>query len=234
MARTPDHHTAAGHPLARLLGLLMLVLMAHPLAAQADLAPPESVLEAASVEMLDLLDAKRDQVREEPHQLFVLVESVLGPHVDFDRMSRWVLGKHWRTASPEQRERFQEVFRLLLVRFYTAALLEEPGQLDELLANRDGLIRYEPTRVGDSDRVNVRSTVTLPNGQEVPVIFAMHSRDGRWKVYDVTVEGISLVSNYRSSFSQQIARQGLNALIEEIDSRNHALLEKTRNGQLSE
>ncbi|HKJ77528.1 MAG TPA: ABC transporter substrate-binding protein, partial [Gammaproteobacteria bacterium] len=113
--------------------------------------------------------------------------------------------------------------------FYTSALLDEPGRLDELLAKSGDLIAFQPARV-DDDKAVVRGQVQLPEGQDVPVMFRMHHRGEEWMVYDVTVEGVSLVTNYRNSFSQEIKQAGLERLIERLEERNNEILQRAREG----
>jgi phospholipid transport system substrate-binding protein len=192
---------------------------------------PEQLMTEVSRQMLDTLKREREAVRERPQHLFDLVDEVLGPHVDFPRMSGWVLGKYWRQASAEQRRRFISAFRIMMVRFYTAALLDDPNQLDDLLAREDGLITFLPGRPAEGDTTTVRSEVHMNDGKVVQVLFAVHNRDGDWKVYDVTVEGVSLVTNYRTSFAQEIQQGGIDALIARLEERNQALMEQVVNGK---
>jgi phospholipid transport system substrate-binding protein len=151
-------------------------------------------------------------------------------------MSRYVLGRYWRDATDEQRNRFRQEFKNLLVRFYVSALIDDPAKLDELLAHTENLIRYQPVRVDDTTRKTiVRAEVSMPNGGPlVPVSFNLFlNAEGRWMMYDVNVDGISLVTNYRSSFAADIKRDGLDALIERLAERSSELLEqaKKKNGQ---
>ncbi len=192
---------------------------------------PEQLMTEVSRQMLDTLKREREAVRERPQHMFDLVDQVLGPHVDFPRMSGWVLGKYWRQATAEQRKRFIAAFRVMMVRFYTAALLEDPKQLDDLLARDNDLITFLPGRQAEGDTTTVRSEVHLDGGKVVQVLFAVHNRDGDWKVYDVTVEGVSLVTNYRTSFAQEITQVGIDGLIARLEERNQALMDQVVNGK---
>jgi phospholipid transport system substrate-binding protein len=217
-------------PLWMLLLALGLLLGAKAGAASVPQAP-EQLMTEVSQRMIETLKRERDAVRERPQYMFDLVDQVLGPHVDFTRMSGWVLGKYWRQATPEQRQRFIAAFRVMMVRFYTAALLEDPKQLDDLLARNDDIITFLPGRPAEGDTTTVRSEVHLEGGKVVQVLFAVHNRDGDWKVYDVTVEGVSLVTNYRTSFAQEITQVGIDGLIARLEERNQALLEQVVNGK---
>ena len=209
------------------LWLLGMLLFGSALQAQANI-PPHQMLNGVTEKMLDTLRAEREAIREQPAYLFAVVEQVLLPHVEIHVMSRFVLGQHWRRASDEQKARFAEEFKNLLVRFYVSALLEDPQQLDSLLANSDTLIRFLPVTVTDETRTTtVRGEVFLPNnGPRVPVSFSLMRVEGEWLLYDVNVDGISLVSNYRTSFAADINREGLDTLIDRLEERNRRLLEE--------
>lgn len=203
----------------------LLLLLSSPLQANQS---PDAVLSTVSTTMFDRLEQDLPQIQKEPQLLFDLVEEVLVPYVDMPRMSQLVLAKYWRTASEAQRDRFIKEFKTLLVRFYVSALLDDVDKLDMYLENRNNLVEYQPASVKEGDRLTqVRATVTLPeNGQQIPVLFTLFSDAGEWKVVDVKVEGISLVTNYRTSFSTEIRRDGLDAVIDRLADRNKELLVK--------
>lgn len=219
-----------------LIASLMLLLGQASSAATA----PETILDNLSKQMIDTLKQERETVQKQPERLFNLVENILVPHVDMVNMSRWVLGRYWRTASEAQQERFVEEFKTLLVRFYVAALLDDPNELDKLLAanEKKPLISFIASNTpNDAKQALVRSEVNVPDGPMVPVSFRLYRQNptDEWKVIDVTVDGISLVTNYRSSFASDIDKDGLEATIENLAKRNQELLEKARNnGQSNE
>lgn len=221
----------------RWVGSLLLVTL---LSGQASATvAPQTMLEAVTDEIIDAFKREQETVKHEPTQMFALVEKILLPHVDMDVMSRYVLGKYWRTATEEQRERFRQEFKDLLVRFYVSALLDDPARLDELLANSENLIKYIPVNIDDSTRkTTVRAEVSMPNGgPKIPVSFSLfRNTEGEWMMYDVNVDGISLVTNYRSSFAAEIKRDGLDALLDRLTERNQSLLEEaeTKNGKNTE
>lgn len=195
-------------------------------AAGATADDPKEMLERTTREMIQSLEAEREVVRQRPQRLFELVQQVLVPRVDVGRMARWVLGKHWRGATPEQQVRFTAAFETLLVRFYVSALLDDPNDIDRLLAAADHLIAFLPATRLDDNRTQVRSEVRVPDGPMVPVTFSLLLEGGDWKVYDVNVDGISVVNNYRSNFASEIQRGGLPDLIERLEQRNEELLHK--------
>lgn len=212
--------------------LLLGSLAAFGASAQASVSPHQ-MLEGVTQELLTVLKAEQTAIDEKHERLFEVVERVLLPHVDLEVMSRYVLGKYWRTATETQRQRFTTEFKNLMVRFYVSALLEDPAQLDTLLANSDNLISYLPVETDEStNKARVRAEVHMPNGgPRVPVSFNLFLKDDNWLLYDVNVDGISLVSNYRSNFASEVARDGLDTLIEHISTRNEELLQATRDKQ---
>jgi phospholipid transport system substrate-binding protein len=138
-----------------------------------------------------------------------VVDDIVASHFDFDRMSSWVLGKHWRKAKPDEKTRFASEFRTLLVRTYAKALND----------NYDKKIAMLPVR-DKGDEALVRTEVQQDAGFPIPIDYRMYIKDGVWKVYDVSVDGISLVSNYRTSFSKEIRKDGLPKLIDRLAERN--------------
>ncbi len=210
--------------LLRVTGLTLALAFFTQVAA-ANVQEPRSMLESVSKELLTKLKNDQAQVHAQPQRLFDVVDQVLVPHVDLETMSRLVLGKYWRTATPEQRTRFMAEFRTLMVRFYVSALLDDPKQIDTILDHSDTIIVFLPSSPStDPARSIVRSEVHVPNGPVVPVVFNLQNKDGVWRVFDVNVDGISLIINYRNSFAQQVAQNGLDALINDLAERNKKLL----------
>ena len=127
-------------------------------------------------------------------------------------MSRLVLARNWRGATQQQRQRFVEEFRQLLVRTYGSSLSKYSGQE----------VRYPPMQSSgaDDDRVTVQTEILQSGGPSIPLDYRLHRTDSGWKVYDVTVDGASLVLNYRSQFASEIARHGLDGLIQRLAERN--------------
>lgn len=156
---------------------------------------------------------KKDKaaLRAEPLKLHALVDELIIPHFDFMRMSQWVLGKHWRTADKDQQTQFVEEFKKLLVRTYATALLEYS----------DREIRYLPVHEeADGDTVTVKTEAVQSASTKVPINYRMHVKDDGWKVYDVSVDGVSLVSTYRNSFNSEIKKNGISGLIQDLAKKN--------------
>ncbi len=208
--------TARIEPSSRwlLAGCLFLLLAGMAGTLRAAVAPQE-VVRRASAQVLDRLRAEQDAFTAEPGRLYQLVDRVLLTHMDLERMSQWVLGKHWRRASEAERARFTREFRALLVRSYASALAGYSGQEVRVLPLREA---------GNAESVVVRTEITQPAGPAIPVNYSLHLRDGDWKAYDVSIDGISLVANYRASFGAEIRRHGVAGLIESLAAQNRQAL----------
>jgi phospholipid transport system substrate-binding protein len=172
---------------------------------------PQALVEQTANQMLNKLRAERKVIDEHPGRIYELVNEIVLPHFDFERMSTWVLGKYWRRATPEQRKAFIEQFRTLLVRTYAKSLS----------SYTDNKLTYLPFRGGPSQTdVTVRTEVDQPGGFPIPIDYSLYLKGGEWKVYDVTIDGVSLVTNYRTTFANQIRQDGLDKLIASLASRN--------------
>lgn len=191
-----------------LLGLTLLLALP---ALAAD--EPQQLVQSTSEQVLQRLKKEHDRLQANPDLIYPLVEDVVLPHFDFTKMSQWVLGVNWRAASDEQKARFTEQFRNLLVRTYAKALLEYTDQK----------INYLPLRASDDPRtVMVRTEIVQPGGQNIPVYYSMYNKGGRWMVYDIAIDGVSLVSNYRTSFANDIRQSGIDALIIRLAEMNRS------------
>ena len=208
----------AGFALA--LGLTLALTLAPPASAQAGLrGSPRALLEQTSHRMVAALDADRALLARHPKHIYAIVERVLVPHVDMDRASRWALGRHWREASPAQRARFQAEFHALLVRFYSTALVEYLNAGHRI---PDGIIAFPPQRTDalDAGEVTVRTVVRPSRGRTIPVNYRMRRSEDGWKVCDVTVDGVSIITAYRSVFNTEIRKHGMDGLIETLAAFN--------------
>ncbi len=201
----------------RKLLLLTFVLVLSVLGVvRAEVAPEQLVRSTADV-ILSEIKKNREVYSKDYAKLYKMADEKVLPHFDFRRMSQWVLGRSWRDATPEQREQFVAVFRDLLVRTYSTALLNY----------KDQEIIYLPVPVqAGSDEALVKTEVKQGGGQpNIPIHYSFYkNRDGQWKVYDVTIEGVSLVTNYRSVYATKIREKGIDALISEIGDSNKKAL----------
>lgn len=190
-------------------GLLALSLLANSALAAAH--PAQEVVKGTASRVIERLQAEKQELQQNPEKIYALVHELIIPHFDFKSMSKWVLGRNWRSASEAQQEQFTEEFQTLLIRTYARALLEYSDQK----------IEYAPVRENpDSNLVTVRTEVQQPGGQAIPINYTMHIKDGEWKVVDVSVNGVSLVSTYRGSFASEVRRGGMETLLSKLAERN--------------
>ena len=189
-------------------GFLFLCL-SLPLVGQAASGPQELVKETTDQTLLRL-QRERTVLQQNPDGIYDLVKEVITPHFDFVRISAWVLGKYWRTASKDQKLRFVTAFRTILVQTYGVVLLDYTDQE----------IRYLPLRDDPaSGDVTVRTEIVQPNGKAVSINYQLYLNNGAWKVYDISVEGVSLVTNFRTSFATEIKQSGLDTLIKRLEAK---------------
>lgn len=178
---------------------------------------PQALIETTARRLLEALDADRELARKDPARVRKLVDEILLPHFDTDYSARLVLGKHWRTATAVQRQRFVDAFYQSLLRNYGAALAE-------FTADRMTVLPFR----GDtsSGQAIIRTEVKRSNGQRVPVNYTLRSTPAGWKAWDVTIEGISYVRNFRNDVGAEVDQTGLPALIERLEKENRGGAEK--------
>ena len=189
-------------------GLLMLA----GVAAAADNVPgpgPQDLIETAATSILKALDADRAPAHSGPARVRQLVDQILLPSFDTDYSARLVLGKHWRDATPAQRQRFIEAFYQALLRNYGSALAEFTADRLTLLPFRGDLATGQAT---------VRTEVKRSDGTRVPVNYSMRATSAGWKAWDVTIEGISYVRNLRSDVGAEVDQRGLDAVILRLEA----------------
>ena len=194
----------------RTLAALVVAAGAPLLAAAATEHPAQDLVVASTMEMLDVLKNESERIEAEPEYLEAKVEEIVVPNLDFNTMTKLAVGKFWRKADGAQRTELVEEFKTLLLNTYTSALTEYSG----------GTIEFEPFRPEKrDDRAVVRSVFDQPSGQDVPVIYKLRDKDG-WSIYDIEVDGLSLVTNYRTAFTSEIRKGGIDGLLETLRERN--------------
>lgn len=180
------------------------------IATAADVAPDVLVKNTAN-DVLDIIKKDKDIQNGDMRKITALAEEKILPHFDFERMSRMVLGKHWGKASKEQQQQFVTEFRSLLIRTYASALTKYRNQT----------IEYKPMRAQPTDTdVVVRTQIVQPGGQPLPIDYSLIKKEDGWKVYDVVIEGVSLVTNYRGQFSTEVRQSGMDGLIQRLADKN--------------
>jgi phospholipid transport system substrate-binding protein len=187
-------------------------LAADPAPASAVPGPaPQELIETAARKLLGALDADREKAKQDPARVRELVDQILLPHFDTDYSARLVLGKNWRNATPEQRQRFIDAFYQSLLKNYGSSLAEFTADRMKVLPFRGDLA---------SGQAVVRTEVKRSSGQAVPVNYTLRATPEGWKAWDVTIEGISYVRNFRNDVGTEIEQKGLQALIERLEKEN--------------
>lgn len=190
---------------------LMFIFMAAATPALAGTAPDQLVKQTAD-QVLKKVLANKDGMKADTSKLYSLVNSDVLPHFDFEMMSQRVLGKYWRTATPGDQEAFVREFRQLLVRTYATALLNYSGQE----------IEYKPFRMAEGENTAVvRTAVRNSGGPAIPIDYRLYlNMSGEWKVFDLKIDGVSLISNYRTSFGGEVRQIGVGGLVKKLAQRN--------------
>ena len=185
-------------------------------AAQVVAQSAGEVVKTTSDQVIAKLQSEREELNARPEKIYGLVDNLIVPQFDFNSMSKLVLGKNWRAATAAQQEAFTAQFQTLLVRTYAKALLEYS----------DDEITYHPEQKSqDSKIVRVKTDIARPGSSKIPINYSLINKDGAWKVVDVTIDGISLVSTYRGSFAAEIRNKGLDSLIQQlVDKNNKAIV----------
>ena len=178
-------------------------------AAAATIISPNDVVAKASSEIAERLDGRKDYLRENSAELYELIDEVLLPHFDTRFAGRLVLGNHWRSATEEQRARFIDVFYRFLVQSYADGILG---------FKQESLNILPPDGERDEKRAIVRTTIRMDDGTEVPVNYSMRNSSAGWRVYDVRIEGVSYIQNYRNQLNAEIKALGLDAVIERLQA----------------
>lgn len=192
--------------------ILSVALMAGSGAAMAEMTADELVKQTAE-DVLNTIKNDKDIQSGNQQKIFALAEEKILPNFDFERVCRMVLGKNWKSATPEQQAVFQKEFRSLLLRTYATALGKYKNQV----------IEYKPMRAEPGAKnVSVKTQILQPGGQPIAVDYSLVKNDNGWKVYDIVIESVSLVTNYRSQFSNEIRTNGLDSLNKKLAEKNKA------------
>lgn len=189
-----------------------VAMLAAPLFASADepVIAPDELVKQLSTQVLET--AKRDKGLQtgDIAKLTALVNTVILPHVDFERMTASAVGRYWRQATPQQKLRLQDEFKSLLVHTYAGALSQV----------KDQTIEYRPMRAKPDDTEVVVRSFVRGKGDPIQLDYRLAKKPEGWRIYDVNVLGAWLVENYRNSFAQEIAASGIDGLITKLSERN--------------
>ena len=193
------------------VAILSLSMLFHSAVSASEEAARQLVQETAD-KVIEAIAQNQAAIESDPDELLKIVDEILLPRIDFERMSRLTLGRHWNRATEQERRDFIAEFRQLLVRTYAGPL----SSLDD-----DQEVVVVGVRAGSDDNdLLVRSEVR-GGSESIPVDYRVYQVNGDWKAYDVVIDGISLIANYRGSFSQQVQRQGMQGLIDTLRERNN-------------
>jgi phospholipid transport system substrate-binding protein len=197
--------------------LVLIGMLAAPFSLAGDMAPDE-LLKTVTLQVLTIIRQDTDIQAGNPAKVADLVETRILPHFDFGRMTQIAVARNWRTATPEQQAALTAEFKTLLVRTYSAALS----------GYRDQVIEYRPLHArADATEVTVRSEVRQPGRERMTLDYDMEKTPVGWKVYDIKIAGISMVTTYRDSFAGKVRDGGIEGLIKSLSDKNRQDRSKT-------
>jgi len=194
--------------------LVLAALLLAPAAALAQDTAPDALVKGVTQEVLGVIKQDKEIQAGNQKRTIALVEEKVLPHFNFARMTALAMGPNWRKATPEQQQALIEQFRTLLVRTYSTALS----------SYRNQVIDFKPMRAQATDAdVIVRSEVKQPGAEPVSIDYSLEKTPGGWKVYDVVVGGVSLVTTYRDTFTNEVRNNGIDGLIKALTDKNRQL-----------
>ena len=192
------------------LGSLLLALSAG---ARANATAPDELIKNTAQEVLAIVKQDKDIRNGDMNKILALVDAKVLPNFDFERMTRLAVGKGWRNATPEQRKTLMTEFRNLLVRTYTNAFTRY----------RDQTVEVKPLKApADADEVTVKTLIHSKGTEPDTVDYEMEKTADGWKAFDLTVDGVSLVTTYRGTFTDQVQQSGIDGLIKMLADKNAA------------
>jgi len=191
--------------------LLSLGLLSAPVIARAEVLEPDVLIKNTVQDVLVIIKQDKEIKKGNQQKLLALVNDKVLPHFDFTHMTRLAVGKAWRTATPEQQQALEGEFRQLLIRTYTKAFT----------VYNDQQVEVKPLKKENgATEATVRTLIRVPSGQPIPVDYDLKKTDNGWKAYDLVIEGVSMVTSYRSTFSDQIKQGGIDSLIKTLAEKN--------------
>lgn len=176
--------------------------------AAASVQTPQAALKSNVEHLQSLIKQHHDEYKSDPQAFYKVVNEVVVPRFDVPYIAQLVMGRYWRQATPQQRKEFQGAFKNMLIRSYANALLDN--------ANKTS-VEWLPSRYDkDSKRATVNTVLTRDNGQKYPIDFRVRLVDGSWKIYDIVIDNISLVLNFRTQIGNDLRRNGIDAVIAKL------------------
>lgn len=188
--------------------------------AQADeaLESPSVFLERTSNQVIKILREDHEMLQKDPERVYKIIDEYILPHLDDVTMAKLAMGKNWKNATKEQKQEFVVEFKDLLVRTYSKSLVEF----------KDQQINYFPVKLEDDTyKASVKAEVIQPGGPSIPMAYRVRVKNNAWKVYDIKIDGISLVTSYRGTFTQEIRKSGIDGLLKYLRDKNSELASNT-------
>jgi len=200
--------------LRRLTVFVMFAIIFCGNAYAVDVESPVTLLKQTSSQVIKILVDEQQELKHNPDRVYEIVDKYILPHLDDITMAKLALGKNWRIATRQQKVAFVKAFRNILVRTYSKSLLQFKGQK----------IKFFPVTLRkDTTIISVRAEVIQPGAPPIPLAYRMRKKDNIWKVYDIKVDGISLVTSYRGTFTQRVRESGIDGLLKYLHERNNQL-----------
>lgn len=183
--------------------------------AQAEaIESPSVFLERTSNQVIQILRDDHELLQKEPERVYKIIDDYILPHLDDVTMAKLALGKNWKKATKQQKLEFVGEFKDLLVRTYSKSLIEF----------KDQEINYFPVKLAqDAHKASVKAEVIQPGGPSIPMAYRVRIKNNSWKVYDIKIDGISLVTSYRGTFTQEIRKSGIDGLLKYLRDKNSKL-----------
>lgn len=195
----------------QLIALVFSALFAFSASAQ---EAPDALVKRVTDEVLNIVRTDKDLQSGNTRKAIELVDQKVLPYFNFQRMTALAVGKDWRKANPEQQQKLAQEFKTLLVRTYSNALT----------GYKDQKVRYKPFKMNPGvAEVVVQTEILQSGGRPIQLDYSLEKADSGWKVYDVVVGGISLVTNYRDQFAQEVRAGGIDGLVKAISAKNRSL-----------
>ena len=177
----------------------------------AEVIAPDALIKNTVQEVIAIIKVDKDIQSGDQKKIIALVDAKVLPNFDFSRMTQLAVGKYWRTATPEQKQSLVTEFRNMLVRTYTKVFT----------VYRDQTVEVKPVKMATDDtEVTVKTVISKPGSQPILVDYEMKKADSGWKVYDISIDGVSMVMSYRGTFATQIQDSGIDGLIKTLSVKN--------------
>lgn len=200
--------------------LMLLAMVAAPAMAQANLMPPDQLVHQIAQDTYTYVNQDGNLQKGDTVKLIDWAEKTVLIYFDFNRMTKLAVGKDWRQATPDQKKQLEQEFRRLLVRTYANAFIG---------VNKNQTIEYKPFKMsGDESEVVVKTMIIRPGAKPLDINFSLEKGASGWKVYDIVVAGVSLITNYRDTFAQEVHANGIDGLIKMLADKNRQLEQKAK------